>query len=242
MSKFFRNKTTLRCAQGLGLSFGSPLGWLTIRVFSGASPLAELQHHTGVYLYMLIGTAIVFTLFATYVGNAEANLEKMSLVDPLTKVYNNRYFHDRLHHEFALYKRKKTPLSLILLDLDHFKKVNDQYGHLVGDKVLIKISQEIQKQSRSGEVLARVGGEEFCMILANCDKEQAIQTANRFHRLVQNTVIPYDKGKELKVTGSFGVANTTGLGEDKSEWDLYNLADQAMYQAKQQGRNRVVAL
>ena len=225
----------LRSIQGLVLSVGSPLGWLIIRLIEGYSLMDELkQQH---YLYMLVMTAIVFTAFGYFVGRSEQKLGDLSLQDGLTGLYNKRYFHDRLHEACSESIRHKTPLSLIQLDIDHFKSINDCYGHLAGDAVLTQISQCMKDCSRVGETISRVGGEEFSIILVDCNQEQALVAAHRFHQAIKTLKICISDNVNLSVTVSIGVACSDDF--DCDEWALYKMADDAMYKAKQDGRDQV---
>jgi len=237
MTENNRIRPIVRAAQGLVLSTGSPLGWLIIRLMSGNDITEELmQAH---YLYMLVGTAIAFCGFGFYVGLSEQKLSDLSLQDALTGLYNKRFFHERLHEAFSDSIRRGKPISLIQIDLDHFKRVNDQYGHLVGDIVLNQVSQSMKHCSRTGESISRVGGEEFCVLLVDCNKEQAMIAANRFHQEIKQLNIKLDSGQELSVTVSLGVVCSEGF--EGNEWNLYEKADEAMYQAKQNGRDQVVS-
>lgn len=221
------------------LSIGSPLGWLLLRTVAGYSPLEDIVNHPWVYLYMTLGTAIAFASFGAYVGYSEQRLSKLTLTDALTGAYNNRFFQQHYLSEFHQSRRANTPLSLIVLDFDHFKQVNDTYGHLAGDEVLRQICDSIKQQCREGEVLARVGGEEFAIILSNCNKEQAIQAGERLRNAIAITDIPVDTKNTIRITASLGLAcSLTTAGDHLA---LYAAADRAMYQAKLQGRNCVVA-
>lgn len=192
-----------------------------------------------VYLYLSLGTAIAFTSFGAYVGHNEQKLSKLTLTDPLTRVYNNRFFQKYYLTEFHRALRNHTPLSLIVLDFDHFKRVNDNYGHLAGDEVLRQICASIQSQCREGEVLARVGGEEFAIVLSNCDLEQAKQAAERLRQAIADTGISVNATQTIRITASLGIACSLSTAGDQQA--LYAAADKAMYQAKQQGRNCVVS-
>ena len=167
-----KKKRILRPLQGFVLSLGSPLGWMAIQSLSGTDPFTDIASNAGVYIYMTIGTALAFSIFGFYVGTYEARMETLALVDPLTGLYNNRYFHERLHQEFALAARNKAQLSIVLFDLDHFKRINDRHGHLAGDKILREVSKQMRKCSRQGETIARVGGEEICVILPDLATEK----------------------------------------------------------------------
>jgi diguanylate cyclase (GGDEF)-like protein len=229
----------VRALQGLALAVGSPLGWLALRAADGADPLLELLWRPGVYLYMLFGTALVFGAFGAYVGRQEERHRENSLHDALTDLYNTRYFWRRLREEQAFAVRHARPLALLVGDIDFFKRVNDRYGHAAGDRVLAAIADALMGLRRRGDTVARVGGEEFALILPETDLREAVQVAERLREAVAALRFDFEPGaKPLAVTMSFGaVANGTAAPLAAST--LYTLADAAMYHAKQSGRNRV---
>jgi len=228
-----------RVLQGLLLSIGSPLGWLIISVVEGTPVLQALGGNVGLYLYLSISTAAVFMFLGAYIGANEERLMSQALVDQLTGIYNNRYFHEHLHIEYSRARRRNEALSLILIDLDHFKRINDNYGHVVGDKLLRRVAQAMKHCSREWETVARVGGEEFCVILATCNQQQAFTAAERFRQVVSQAVVNSEEGKDVRITASAGIATSGDVVGN--EWDLYAAADKAMYQAKESGRNRCCA-
>jgi diguanylate cyclase (GGDEF)-like protein len=230
------DKIFRRALQGFFLSLGSPLGWLLIQFFSGTNIAEDIVANQGMYLYMTLGTACVFTLFGVYVGSKEKQLEKLSILDPLTGLYNNRYFHNRLKEFISLGKRSGKNVSLIIFDLDHFKNINDTYGHLTGDKVLREISKSIANSCRGGEIVARVGGEEIAIILPFTPQAEAVNAAERFRQEIENTVIISDIDETIRITASAGVSSTEKYQDLHT---LYSAADNAMYKAKTQGRNQV---
>lgn len=230
------NKPLIRASQGAILALGAPFGWLLIRYLQEIEIWNELVEYTGVYLYMLIGTTIAFSCFGWYVGRHESLSDQLALKDHLTGLYNVRYFQSRLSEEVASSKRHKTPLSLIIYDIDHFKQVNDQYGHQVGDKMLVAISDKASKKLRSSEVVARVGGEEFSVILPFCATKHAIQTAERLREAISHVSVNVNDQLTVSRTISLGVAS---LQKGESCDSLYRRADNALYQAKNSGRNKV---
>ncbi|MBN2705215.1 MAG: GGDEF domain-containing protein [Deltaproteobacteria bacterium] len=173
-------------------------------------------------------------------------LEALSLTDFLTGLYNTRYFSSRLKEEVSRSRRHRTHLSLIFCDIDFFKKVNDQYGHQVGDLVLKEVARllisrveeiKIVARLRKSDVVARYGGEEFVVILPETDKENAALVAERMRQAVAGHVFTGGEEK-ISITMSFGVAEYPQDGGNSDE--LIGCADAAMYQAKKSGRNRVV--
>jgi two-component system, cell cycle response regulator len=158
--------------------------------------------------------------------------------DALTQAYNKRFFLERLNSEFAFSVRHKSSLSLIIFDLDHFKRINDTYGHLGGDFVLATLAKNVQGTLRSEDVFARYGGEEFVVISRGVDLEQTGLLAERLRALTERGVFDYE-GKQIAVTISLGVA-AMPHDDIKTPEDLIARADKALYEAKRSGRNRMV--
>ncbi len=165
------------------------------------------------------------------------NLLSSALRDGLTKLFNKRYLMDRLDSELKFAKRHETSLSLLMLDLDHFKKINDTRGHLAGDAVLAQLAGVLSRAVRNEDVVARFGGEEIAIILRAIGLEPALHMAERLRRTVEQTVIPFN-GDDLRATVSIGVAGFPSTPAATPE-NLVEAADQALYRAKHAGRNRV---
>jgi len=163
-------------------------------------------------------------------------LYKMAVVDAVTGVFNKRYFLDRLKEEFSHAKRTKQPLSLIMMDVDHFKKINDTHGHLVGDFVLTHLAQTVKKMVRGEDVFARYGGEEFVAVLRGTDEKGAYQLAERIRKTIEKTPATFES-LTLSLTISLGIAS---LSEEEfgSPEAFIEAADQFLYKSKQAGRNR----
>ena len=184
-------------------------------------------------------TILKFTYHDNFDDSFQRQMYDSALRDGLTKVFNKRYFDDRLNSEFRFAHRHEVPLNLLLLDLDHFKKVNDQHGHLAGDHVLQVFATAIQESVRNEDVFARYGGEEFAVITRVIGREEAKAFGERLRSLVEGLEIDHG-GVRIPITMSVGVA---GLPENKvdSPLDLVAAADRALYWAKAKGRNCVAA-
>ncbi len=167
-------------------------------------------------------------------------LDNLANLDGLTGIYNHRYFQNILEQELNRSSRHNNPVSILLIDIDHFKKVNDTYGHQAGDFVLAEFSKIIKANIRQYDVLARYGGEEFVVILPETSTEAALLVAEKLRAIIEKTIFA-DNREKYQVTASFGQACVTPSPEDGSAKNtLINQADQALYQAKEKGRNQVV--
>lgn len=241
----------IRALQGAALAFGAPLGWLALRVAAGHDAGVELAAAAPLYLYMLLGSAATFIGFGAALGKhedclIEANraLDELAVSDPITGLRNARYFRARLQEEQARVQRSGEPLSVVVMDLDRFKRVNDRYGHPVGDEVLVAVSAAITGVVRGGDTAAtlrgtaaRMGGEEFALLLPDTDGFEARAIAERVRRAVRDAVVHTAEGEEVRITISCGVASGHPVDADGAQ-AIYTAADQAMYQAKRAGRNR----
>jgi diguanylate cyclase (GGDEF)-like protein len=159
-----------------------------------------------------------------------------AFIDSLTGVKNRTAFDSNFSRETEFHRRKQSDLSLIVLDIDFFKRINDSYGHIVGDAVLKQVAQSVEETIRSSDALYRYGGEEFVVVLNGTDKDGAMLLAERIRRKVESMTL--SSLKDVNVSISLGVA--TLESEEKSA-QLFERADKALYEAKQRGRNRVVS-
>lgn len=159
-------------------------------------------------------------------------LEKLAVTDSLTGLKNRRFFMERLGEHIALFQKNNLPFSLLIIDIDFFKKVNDTWGHLIGDHVLIKLAEILNSTFKVEDIVARYGGEEFVVLLPDANKEKAKETAEEFRRAVQYAEWKIDQ----LVTVSIGVAT---IQNDDSDMSIISNADQALYASKENGRNRV---
>ncbi len=169
----------------------------------------------------------------------EQELEHEARTDALTGAANRRHFFPLAREAMGLSRRYRHALSLLMLDIDHFKAINDAHGHQVGDQVLKSLVQVCRQTLRDVDVLGRIGGEEFTVLLPETEAEQALQVAERLRQAIATTEVPLDDGKAVRFTVSIGVATLTSGDGDVDAF--LNRADRALYEAKEAGRNRVRA-
>ena len=190
---------------------------------------------------ILVGSSTVlkFTYHDSLDEVFQRQMYESALRDDLTKTFNKKYFTDRLESEFAFAMRTKADLSLVVFDLDHFKTINDTYGHPVGDLVLSDMAQAVAALIRAEDVFARVGGEEFAVICRGADSVQGLAVAERVRQAVAGQTFTTDD-KTIPVAVSAGVASIpdTRIADAQA---LIAAADHALYEAKRTGRNRVCA-
>jgi diguanylate cyclase (GGDEF)-like protein len=174
---------------------------------------------------------------------ADRALRAMAMNDSLTGIFNRRAFMERAEQEYAIARRNKTPLSLLMLDIDHFKHINDEYGHSTGDDVLVDIVRVLAQRLRKQDTLGRYGGEEFCITLPSTDAAGAMNLAETLRSAVEKTPLVGQR-KEIFVTISIGVIACHASCATCSVplKNLFENADAALYQAKRGGRNRAVML
>jgi len=168
----------------------------------------------------------------------QEKLERLANLDSLTGLYNRRVILDRLNERIKYVRRYGEELSLIMLDIDHFKKVNDQYGHLIGDGGLEKIAVLVQQNIRATDVVGRYGGEEFIIILLKTGLPSAVDVAERVRKAIEAAEMKDSEGNVFSVTVSEGVSSYKPAEDERS---LISRADDALYRAKENGRNQVEA-
>lgn len=232
------------------LSQGSPIGGLALRaVVEGQSFEAQLAEHALLYAYMSLATFVAFTTFGYALGRvaderaqrqrvlrlANRRLRRLAEIDALTGVLNRRAIFRRLRAELGRAERQGSYTALILLDLDHFKTVNDRHGHGAGDRVLRRLGRSLHRASRASDSAGRIGGDEFLVVLPTTSEAEALGFAERLRQRFART--PTDPSIP-PVTASLGVATIAPhAGSDLAS--ALGLADAAMYRAKAEGRNRV---
>ena len=186
----------------------------------------------------LLATIFIIAIVIIAVNHFQGRLEFLATVDELTGISNRRHFMSMLKNEAVRATRYDRPLSLLMIDVDHFKGINDSHGHQVGDRVLARLAETIKESLRESDSLGRLGGEEFGVVLPEIDRDEAGKVAERIRAAVDSMVLDLESGP-LRMTISVGAATMGSRSTDIE--DLLQRADLALYQAKDQGRNRVVA-
>ncbi|MGH6769316.1 MAG: diguanylate cyclase [Xanthobacteraceae bacterium] len=183
------------------------------------------------------GRMLTYGNVSDLVRNAD-ELADLALKDALTGIHNRRHFVHQLDGEWNRYRRYRRPLSLLVLDIDHFKSINDRYGHDVGDQVIVHVARLCREQTRDSDVVARIGGEEFAVLLPETDLADAHIAGERLREAVTRRPVPSSEG-DIAVTVSIGTVQVDPTMADPAA--LVKRADEALYAAKRSGRNRVVA-
>jgi len=204
-----------------------------IGLISVISTKVDAFNKKQIQLLETIASQVSITLHNIYMYD---RMKELAFIDELTGIYNRRFFYSATKKEIDSSIRYKKDLSIILIDIDHYKEVNDHFGHITGDKVLQRFTRVIQKELRSSDVFARYGGEEFLILLPETDGEAAVEVAERIRKSVEKLRVNFNE-EEISVTISLGVTRLTG--ERNTLQELIAVVDQALYGAKQKGRNRV---
>jgi diguanylate cyclase (GGDEF)-like protein len=212
---------------------------LALRPTPGASAEAALEFYFqfGVSHLLLVGLLLLLGRTRAEVNRARRKLDTMGQLartDLLTGALNRRGFQDHLERELDRSAGRECRLALLIIDLDHFKRVNDRYGHVVGDQTLVEFTKLMGQQVRTTDVVGRWGGEEFVILLRRPERGEALHLADRLQRCVEE----HDFPRIGQLTASFGVAE---LGGNDSLENLFAHADNALYRAKSSGRNRACA-
>ena len=198
-------------------------------------PLMDLAGkiaHIGILVYDVTDVA----LQKLELQNTRDELNIRAKTDALTQLYNRGYWEVNLEKEFNRHRRTQQTPCLIVLDIDHFKQVNDTYGHLAGDEIIKALANLLTENLRGTDVIGRLGGEEFGVILIDTKIEQAEMLANRLRGIVEEAVTHYS-GTDIKITCSFGVTELTAEITNQEQW--YGTADAGLYESKNNGRNQV---
>ena len=203
-------------------------------------------------LYILVPVIIIILLLAVYILKREiarktmllqernAELTKLAMLDPGTELYNRRRFYELASSEFDNAKKLGNAFALLMIDIDWFKKINDNYGHGVGDQVIAHFAQECKRCFRSRDIVCRFGGEEFIVLLPMTNEIRGITVAERLRKWISENEITIPNGEKVKYTISIGV--TTFAISDETFEEIIKRADDALYQAKEAGRNQIVRI
>lgn len=239
-------QSCLPCHERQGYRTGDIRGGISVTI-----PLGELDHKMNanrlmvvIFSILTITLLLVILYFLVWklvirLNESQEKLKQISITDELTGIRNRRYIMERLGEEFKRVKRLNRPMGLIMFDLDHFKKINDSYGHLFGDIVLKTIAARLKSGIREYDLAGRIGGEEFLILAPDSDLEETTRLAERIREIIKSEKIA-DRDKEVNVTISAGV---TMLKEQDQNIDtIFSRADDALYTAKQEGRDRVAVL
>ncbi|WP_176961476.1 GGDEF domain-containing protein [Mariprofundus sp. NF] len=162
-------------------------------------------------------------------------MDKERRHDPLTKLHNRRHLYLEGPKQFSMAHRLNYAISVMMIDLDHFKQVNDSYGHAAGDTVLIEVAATLLKHCRTYDILIRFGGEEFTLVLVNCDHAQSLQAAERIRQDIASLKISHEQHTSIPITSSIGVCSAKGMDMER----MIIIADECVYKAKESGRNCV---
>ncbi len=219
------------------VSAGSVIGFFVFSIFHFKATLTLIEvSAAAIYIVLVVIMSSISSYKINYFKRVQylnsKKLMELSALDPLTGAYNRAKFDKELGKLVAISKRYHTPLSLIIFDLDNLKFINDNYGHLVGDQILIVVTKIIQNAIRETDLLARWGGDEFMLLLTNTGEDDAIQLAQRIRKLIAG----HKFRKVGYVSGSFGVAM---LAENEDPISFFYRADQMLYLAKKAGKNQV---
>lgn len=205
---------------------------------NGVRVVAPVRLTDGDKIHVGRGSILKFAYHDALDDSFQARMVDSALRDPLTRLYNQRYFAERLDAELRFARRHGSELAVLMIDIDHFKDVNDRRGHLVGDSVLTAVALNLARAVRNEDVVARHGGEEFVVLLRATSIDAAVLLAERLRKKVEDAPTPCEGGPPVLVTISIGAAAFPGDGLETAH-DLLGAADRALYAAKQAGRNRV---
>jgi diguanylate cyclase (GGDEF)-like protein len=228
---------------GAILALGAPLGLGIVRSLASRAPFPswlwrDFGNEAWTYGYVALSTMVAFSAFGFALGRQADRLSELSETDPLTGLRNRRRFQRRLEKEFERAKRYGIPLSLLLIDVDGLKDVNDRYGHRAGDAALRKAAEAIRETARNTDIGARWGGDEFALLAPSTERDDAVRLAERVRNI---TALGLPQGGLPATTVSVGLATFDPERPLAAAEDLVRAADVALYLAKTSGRNRVTA-
>ncbi len=249
MGRLLTEKSCLSCHAEQGYKLGEVRGGISVSF--DISDVEKQVSRDKLVVIIVSVTSVFFLLVMIYyhvykimhrLQKAQDEIERLTITDELTGLYNRRYFNEKLAVDIAQSKRYKHNLSCVLLDLDHFKNVNDTYGHGAGDIVLASIAQTIRQSCRASDQLARYGGEEFIILMPETDRSGANIATKKIQDNIRALDIDCGNSVILKVTASFGIASFTpeDLNAENISDKIPLYADKALYTAKERGRNKIV--
>ena len=234
----------------IGSRAGLVVTGLSVVVIVAANQILPLPFSRNAMATLLISLGVVSAFSDAYTRRAASYFERMTATlatlrdlaskDPLTGLLNPRAYYEMGDRMLRLARRRESSLSVLFIDLDHFKRINDQYGHEVGDAVLMAVAGCLAAQLRQSDVLGRIGGEEFVVCLPDTEVEGAVRLAETLRAAIERLDFSHIPGQPVQVTASIGVA--TSRPSDQGLGDIQMRADGAMYKAKSAGRNRVMRL
>jgi diguanylate cyclase (GGDEF)-like protein len=245
MAPLMMEQSCQKCHSGFGYKVGDVRGGISVSI-----PFDRIAGEMKLNRYVIVGLSVItlvlllgssYIMLSQLIGKidtAQRALQEASISDELTGLRNRRFLMSRFNEEFERARRHKTTLGFLMLDLDHFKNINDSYGHPFGDFVLRSVAGTISGAMRDYDIPARYGGEEFAVLVPDTKRHDLVALAERIRERLEKQDIR-DAGIVVNVTVSIGV---TSLGESDTPETLLKRADNALYQAKNEGRNRTVLL
>lgn len=243
MAPLITEESCLKCHAHQGYSVGDIRGGISVTI-QAQSMMEKMQVNKFYLTLSVLGVVVIITLFMYFIARffirdlseAEQKLLNMATTDYLTGLLNRREGFRRIIAEFSRAGRAGKPLCAMMLDIDHFKHINDTHGHLTGDSVLKSLATTLKKTLRGSDILCRYGGEEFLIVLPETGIEETTLLAERLRQQIEQSILQTEDHKKLDVTISIGVV---GHQAEETYEQLIARADQALYQAKESGRNRV---
>ncbi|RXH55943.1 GGDEF domain-containing protein [Granulicella sibirica] len=229
-------------------------GFIAVNIFRSLAvlfiPRFQRQPYAGdlvtisFVVFITVALGIAFGFFWMTTAELSAELEKMASTDPLTRIYNRRVFREWCEREIDKSRRKGSTFSLLMMDLDHFKQINDRFGHIGGDEMLIGVVEKMQDSVRGIDILGRWGGEEFVALLPGASQDAALIVAQRVRINIEKLLMKRPEGaskqggEPMRLTVSVGVATYRGKADQLE--DIFQRADTALYRAKEGGRNQAL--
>lgn len=247
-ARFLRVRTTVRLPRrfsyplfGVGLAQGAPAGLLVVRNLASSTPLGwgwvtgQLRGDALTYIYVAVSTSIAFALLGWLLGYKEDELSRRSTTDALTGLPNRRHLNEQLRSQLKRAQRDGSPLSMLLVDLDGLKSINDAKGHEAGDLALVTVARTLRSASRESDVIGRWGGDEFILLAPGSTAEEALELAQRIRQKLREA----ESAETGPLSVSVGIADSPP-DAPRVAGQLYAQADIALYQAKAAGRDQAV--